>query len=134
METGSKTVCSSDTIHLRENRRVHWALNLEEVLYFTPETESKNVQSLMKKLKIKTRILKNISPAFCDRDIVRKLHGRITRIVERISTGHCDYEMNAEDATTFDKYWNDLFEFYGPCKTDFEKAISGNIFMLSIQE
>lgn len=84
----------------------------------------------MKKLKIKTRILKNISP----RDIVRKLHGRITRIVERMSTGHCDYEMNAEDATTFDKYWNDLFEFYGPCKTDFEKAISGEIFMLSIQE
>ena len=74
METGSKTVCSSDTIHLRENRRVHWALNLEEVLYFTPETESKNVQSLMKKLKIKTRILKNISSAFCDRDIVRKLY------------------------------------------------------------
>lgn len=134
METGSKTVCSSDKIHLRENRRVHWALNLEEVLYFTPEAESKNVQSLMKKQKIKTRILKNISPTFCDRDIVRKLHGRITRIVERISTGHCDYEMNAEDATTFNKYWDELFEFYRPCKPDFEKAISGKICMLSIQE
>lgn len=126
METGSKTICSSDKIHLSENKRVHWALNLEEVLYFTPDDESKNVQTLMKKQKIKARILKNIFPTFCDRgDIVRKLHGRITRIVERISAGHCDYEMDAEDASTFTEYWDDLFEFYRPCKPDFEKVIAG---------
>lgn len=138
METESKTVCTSDKMQLSQNKKVHWALNLEEISYFTPHAESKNAQSLMKKLKIKARILKKNTLTFCDRELVHKLQERFARIVERFPGFNFDneiHEIHAEDVD-FNKYWDELFELYGPCKPAFEMEIDEKIFRLpeSIQE
>lgn len=139
METESKTVCTRDKMQLGQNKNVHWALNLEEISYFTPHAESKNTQSLMKKLKIKARSLKNNTlSTLCDCELVHKLQERFARIVERFARFNCDneiHEIHAEDVD-FNKYWDELFELYGPCKPAFEMDIDGKIFRLpeSIQE
>lgn len=136
METESKTVCTRDKMQLSQNKKVHWALNLEEISYFTPHAESKNTQSLMKKLKIKARILKNNTlSTFCDCELVHKLQERFARIVERFPGFNCDSEIHAEDVDC-NKYWDELFELYGPCKPAFEMEIDGKIFRQpeSIQE
>ena len=107
----STKVSSNSEIHLAEPKKVHWALNLEEILYFTPETESKATRSMLKKVKIKFCALKKCLPpallGICEGDFLRRLQERFARIVEMFSA-HYDV-MFVED---LNKTWEELFELY----------------------
>ena len=115
MDNGPTAVPSSDKIHLGDHKNVHWALNLEEIVYFAPDTKGKNAQSILKRFRMKVRALKHNRLAgllnIWDPDVLNRLQEKFGRIVETFS-GHCD-EPHTEDLNDLNKYWDELFEFYG---------------------
>ena len=92
----NKTVSSQGETQLCDHRKVHWALNLEEIMYFVPNTKGNATHSNFKKLKMKARALNK----------------QFERIVEKLS-GHCDGLHNTEEFTDVSKFWDELFELYG---------------------
>lgn len=108
-------------------RKGHWALNLEQVKYFTPDAEGRATNSMLisKKLKMKAHALKKYQFTFLpdvgDRDLLHKLQEKIERIVAKLS-GHCDEFIHTEYFNDFlNKYWDELFELYGEHEAGFEK-------------
>jgi len=114
---------SRDELHLGDHKKVHWALNLEEIIYFAPDTEVNNTQSMLKKFKMKARALRRNHIAglldACDCDLLRKMQEIFERFVR--SGGHCN-DPNTEDLNDLNKYWDELFDFYGECKPGFENC------------
>lgn len=126
MEGENTTVCSKGaTVHPGDHRRVHWALNLEEIMYFAADTDGKPTHSMLKKLKVKicaqltkrqlTRLLD-----IGDRDLLHKLQEKIERIVAKLS-GHGDEFIHTEDFNDLNKYWDELFDLYGEHEPGLEK-------------
>jgi len=115
MDNGPTAVPSSDKIHLGDHKNVHWALNLEEIVYLAPDTKGKNAQSILKRFRMKVRALKHNRLAgllnIWDPNVLNRLQEKFGRIVEKFS-GHCD-EPHTEDLNDLNKYWDELFEFYG---------------------
>ena len=116
MENKSAEVPLRDEIHLGDHKTVRWARNLEEIMYYIPDNEDKNTQSVLKKLKRKTCIFKNNFHvgflAILQGDRLHRLQERFVRIVLKIS-GHCD-EIYFEDQN---EKWDELFELYGQYKS-----------------
>lgn len=115
MEDDQSEVLSCDARHLDVHKKVHWALNLEEIFYFAPDTDCKAQHSMLKKLKTKVRALKNnhFSSLLEIRDRYRlyKMSEKFERLVEKLS-GNCD-ELTKEHLNNLNKYWDELFELYG---------------------
>ena len=103
----STTLTSSDHTNFSNLKKVHWALNLEEISYFSPD-ECKTSDSLLKKLKIKARALKNLD--ICD-DLSQKIQELIERMMDKMF-GHSG-EFRIEDFNDLKKDWDKLFELYG---------------------
>ena len=117
MENEYTVVCTKDKMHHCEQKKVRWASKLEEILYFTPaETDNKATRSMLTKLKLKARALKDspLLDMYDRRDLVRRLRERLARIAEKFS-GHCD-DLHAEDFNDLNKYWDDLFGLHGQYK------------------
>lgn len=114
---------SCDEIHLNTHKKVRWALNLEEILYFAPDTECNAPNSMLKKMKTKACALKSNQLSglleICDRNRLHKLQEKFKRLVEKLRPD-CD-ELPVEDFYSSNKYWDDLFELYGEYKPAFEK-------------
>ena len=114
---------SCDNLNLDVPKKVHWALDLEEIVYFAPDTECKAHHPKLKKFQTKFYGLKNnrlsgLLDVF-DRYRLHRFHSRTERIIETSST-HCD-ETTAEDLIDSNTYWDELFDLYGECKPVHEK-------------
>lgn len=120
MDTAAVSTYSYEETQLNVEKRVHWALNLEEIFFFYPDAKSKAPKSMLKKFQIKFRALKdnhrsNILEVFY-RDHLFKIRSQIERIIEPL-TGKIDAESKAShDLVNSDSYWDELFELYGNCK------------------
>ncbi|KAL9955535.1 hypothetical protein ACROYT_G036872 [Oculina patagonica] len=105
MDNELTTVSQSKDLNLGNHKKVHWAYKLEEIAFFTPssfeceEKERKVRHSVLKKLKIKARILKNLD--ICD-DLLQKLQEILERIVERFSGNNEELQM--EDLNDFNSF------------------------------
>ena len=123
------TMSSNEELHPGFHKKVRWANHLEEIVYFSPygfeyeETKAKASHSMLKKLKMKARALKNKRlPVLLDnfeRDLLHRLQETFERIVGRHS-GRFG-EFNLEDLKDLNKYWDDLFELYGEYKPSFQE-------------
>lgn len=87
------------------NKKVHWALNLEEIFYFSPETESKAAPSMLKKL---SKPARKACLEIFEQNFVRRLQEGFSQISKPFS-GHRD-EVNFKD---LNKTWDGLFELSG---------------------
>ena len=120
MDAAAVATCSHEETQLNVQKKVHWALNLEEIIFFYPDAKSKVPKSVLKKFQIKFRALKdnnrsNILEVFY-RDHLFKIRSKIERIIESL-TGKIDAESKAShDLVNSDSYWDELFELYGNCK------------------
>ena len=120
MDTAAVATCSYEETQLNVEKKVHWALNLEEIFFFYPDAKSKAPKSMLKKFQIKFRALKdnhrsNILEVFY-RDHLFKIRSQIERIIEPL-TAKIDAESKAShDLVNSDSYWDELFELYGNCK------------------
>ena len=107
MDREPTTVCHSD------HKKVHWAYNLEEIVFFTPhsfecqERKSNTGHSVLKRLKIKARALKNSE--ICD-DILQKILEIFERLGGKISGNSAEFHI--ADLKDLDRYWDELFEVY----------------------
>ena len=125
MDAAAVATCSYEETQLNVEKKVHWALNLEEIFFFYPNAESKAPKSMLKKFQIKFRALKdnhrsNILEVFY-RDHLFKIRSQIERIIEPL-TGKIDAESKAShDLVNSDSYWDELFELYGNCKPALKK-------------
>jgi len=116
MDRKPTAVLQSDELNLGDHKKVHWAYNLEEIVFFTPpsfecEEKGNTGNSVLKRLKMKARALKNAD--ICD-DLLQK----VQEIFERLSgqkTGHSG-ELHITDLKDLDRYWDQLFEIYGEYK------------------
>ena len=123
MECGPFKASSTCRKNRDRPKKVHWAFNLEEVVYFTPcglayeETEFKTAQhthSMLKKLKTKVQALKNkrlpsLSAVICRRDFFHGMQGKMELLMKKIY-GPCE-EVNFEQLDELDKHWDELLEF-----------------------
>lgn len=125
MDAAAVAACSHEEEQLNVQKKVHWALNLEEIFFFDPDVKSKAPQSMLKKFQIKFRALKdnhrsNILEIFY-RDHLCKLQSKINRIIEPLA-GKIDAESKAShDLINSDSYWDELFELYGNCKPAYKE-------------
>lgn len=132
MDRNTQTMSPSDHLNPDHHKRVHWALDLEEIVYFTPSFECEETKeerpksrrdSILKKLKTKTHALKSKGmTAFvgsCDGDLLDKLQQTFERIVTKNSK-RCGM-LNIEDLNDLNKYWDELFELYGGHKPIYQK-------------
>ena len=87
------------------NKKVHWALNLEEIFYFSPETESKAAQSMLKK---SSKAARKACLEIFEHNFVRTLQEGFSQISKPFS-GHRD-EVNFKD---LNKTWDRLLELNG---------------------
>lgn len=87
------------------NKKVHWALNLEEIFYVSPETESKAAQSMLKK---SSKPARKACLEIFEHNFVRRLQEGFSQISKPFS-GHRD-EVNFKD---LNKTWDRLFELNG---------------------
>ena len=121
MDREPTTVCHSEELNLGDPKKVHWAYNLEEIVFFTPhsseckERKSNTGHSVLKRLKIKARALKNSD--ICD-DLLQKMQEIFERLGGKIS-GHSG-ELHITDLKDLDMYWDELFEVYGDRKPRYE--------------
>ena len=103
--------CESTILSDRSNfsnlKKVHWALNLEEISYFSPD-ECKTSDSILKKLKIKARSLKNLD--ICD-DLLQKMQEVIERMMDKIFRHSGEFRI--QDFNDLKNDWDKLFELYG---------------------
>lgn len=123
------TMSASEGLSLEEHKRVHWALNLEEIVYFTPhrfeyeDTQGKASNSILKKLKMKIRAMKNKRLEAlldsCDRDGLLSLRETFERIVGKTSRRFGTFYI--EDVKDLNKYWDELFYLYGEYKSKYEE-------------
>lgn len=123
------TMSSSEGLNPDDHKKVHWAFHLEEILYFTPssveyeETEAKASHSILKKLKIKARALKNkrflVLLDNFERDLLHRLQETFERIVGKHSGRYGTF--NLEDLKDLNKYWDELFDLYGEYKPNFQE-------------
>lgn len=97
----SAEVPSNGKVH----KKVHWALNLEEIFYFSPETESKAAQSMLKKL---SKPARKACLEIFEHNIVRRLQEGFSQVSKPFS-GHRD-ELKFKD---LNKTWDRLFELSG---------------------
>lgn len=101
-------------LNLGNHKKVRWAYKLEEIAFFTPsnteheDKEPKTRHSVLKKLKLKARILMSLD--ICD-DLLQKMQEILERVMEKISRHNG--ELQIEDLSDFDTYWDKLFELYG---------------------
>lgn len=113
---------SSEELHLGDHKKVRWALNLENIVYFTPdrfeyeaEAQGKTSHSVLKKLKTKIRALKNkrLSALLesCDRDGLLWLQETFGRIVGRGLGRFGTFYIT--DEVDLNKNWDELFDLYG---------------------
>ena len=84
------------------NKKVHWALNLEEIFYFGTETESKAAQSMLKE---SSKPARKACLEIFEQNFVRRLREGFSQISKPFS-GHRD-EVNFKD---LNKTWDGLFE------------------------
>ena len=132
MDCEPTTLSSSDVkMNLSNNpKKVRWAYNLEEIVYFTPIleceiTEDKTTNSLLKKLKRKARALKSKRlAAFLDinndNDFLHWLQEKTKQFMEKIP-GRCG-ELHLEHLTDLNSRRCDEFlEFYGECKANYRE-------------
>lgn len=120
---------SNEKLNPGDHKKVHWANHLEEIVYFTPpsfeyeETQAKTSHSLLKKLKIKARALKNKGlPVLLDnfeRDVLHRLQETFERIVGKHSGRFGEFNLN--DFKDLNKCWDELFELYGEYKPNFQE-------------
>ena len=120
---------SNEKLNTGDQKKVHWANHLEEIVYFTPpsleyeETQTKTSHSLLKKLKIKARALKNKRlPVLLDnfeRDALHRLQETFERIIGKHSGRFGEFNLN--DFKDLNKYWDELFELYGEYKPNFQE-------------
>ena len=110
---------SEDLNQLDDHKKVRWAFNLEEIVYFTPcifeyeDTERRKAsKSILKKFKKKARALRIRNLDICD-DLLQKMQDIFERIAEKVS-GHSG-EIHIED---LNRQWDELFELYGECKPE----------------
>ena len=116
MDSKRATVLSKGKTQAGDQKKVHWALKLEEIVYFSPaETEGKATDSVMKRLKVKARAFKDKRLAaffdVFDDELIHRLQGLFEIVVGKISGQHD--EMSTEELT--DYQWNEvsgLFEGY----------------------
>ena len=114
MDSEPTTVCRSEEFNLGDHKKVHWAYNLEEIVFFTPhsfechERKSNTGHSVLKRLKIKARALKNSD--ICD-DILQKILEIFERLGGKISGNSA--QLHITDLKDLDRYWDELFEVYG---------------------
>ncbi|KAL9955536.1 hypothetical protein ACROYT_G036873 [Oculina patagonica] len=123
------TMSSSEERRLGEHKRVHWALDLEEIVYFTryrfefEETEGKISHSMLKKLKMKIRAMKNKRLAAlldsCDRDCLLWLQKTFERIIKKNLGRFGTFYI--EDVKDLNKYWDELFNLYGEYKPNYQE-------------
>ena len=97
----------SDRSNFSNLKKVHWALNLEEISYFSPD-ECKTSDSILKKLKIKARSLKNLD--ICD-DLLQKMQEVIDRMMDKIFRHSGEFRI--QDFNDLKNDWDKLFELYG---------------------
>lgn len=97
----------SDRSNFSNLKKVHWALNLEEISYFSPD-ECKTSDSILKKLKIKARSLKNLD--ICD-DLLQKMQEVIERMMDKIFRHSGEFRI--QDFNDLKNDWDKLFELYG---------------------
>jgi len=122
MDREPTTVLQREELNLGDHKKVHWAYNLEEIVFFTPssveceERKSNTGHSVLKRLKIKARALKNSD--ICD-DILQKMQEIFERLGGKIS-GHSG-EFHITDLKDLDRYWDELFEIYGECKPRYQE-------------
>ena len=122
MDREPTTVCQSEELNLGDHKKVHWACNLEEIVFFTPpsfeceQRESNTRHSVLKKLKIKARALKNSD--ICD-DVLQKMQEIFERLSGKIS-GHSG-KLRFDDLKDLDRYWDQLFEIYGEYKPGYQE-------------
>ena len=123
MDSEPTTGLSCDEIQLDTHKKVRWALNLEEILYFAPDTECNAPHSMLKKIKTKVRAWKSNQLSgfmeICDRNRLHKLQEKFKRLVEKLRPD-CD-EFPLGDFYNLNKNWDELFELYGDYKPAFEK-------------
>lgn len=109
-------VPSSDEPHLGNHKKVQWALNLEEIIYYSSETEGKNAQPMLTKFKRNVLSLKNNRLAgvlvMWDREFLHWLQNGFESIVRKISR-HSG-EINIEKS---EERYSEVFELYGKYKT-----------------
>lgn len=120
---------SNEVLHPGFHKKVHWANHLEEIVYFTPssfeyeETEAKASHSMLKKLKMKARALKNKRiPLLSDNfegDLLNWLQETFDRIVGKHSGRFGEFTL--ADLKDLNKYWDNLFELYGEYKPIFQE-------------
>ena len=112
MDREPTTVCPSED--LGDHKKVHWAYNLEEIVFFTPhsfecqERKGNTGHSVLKRLKIKARALKNSD--ICD-DLLQKILEIFERLGGKISGNSA--QLHITDLKDLDRYWDELFEVYG---------------------
>lgn len=112
-----------EQLSLANHKRVHWAFELEEVMYFTPnrseheDTEEKTY-SMLQKFKMKIHALKNRRLAVLfdsyDRNCLHRLQETFERIVRKTSGRFGKFYI--EDVKDLNKYWDELFSLYGEYK------------------
>lgn len=116
-----------EELSLADRKRVHWAFELEQVVYFTPnrseheDTEEKTSHSMLKKFKMKIHALKNRRLAALlesfDHDGLHRLQETFERIVRKTSGRFGTFYI--EDVKDLNKYWDELFSLYGEYKPNF---------------
>lgn len=96
-----------------DQKKVRWAFNLEQIVYFYPDLEQQECESkAAKHVKItKAKIIKA-----CNRDIVDWLQEKAEYVMAKLIPGHSG-QVNFEDLLTdINEHWNECFEHYGKYK------------------
>ena len=113
MDSKRGTVLSKGKTLPGDHKKVHWALKLEEIVYFSPaETEGKATDSVMKRLKVKARAFKDkrLAALFdvSDHERIHRLQELFEIVVGKISGQHD--EMSTKELT--DYQWNEICGLY----------------------
>jgi len=109
-------------LNLGDHKKVHWAYNLEEIVFFIPpsveceDRKSNTRHSVLKRLKSKARALKTSD--ICD-DLLEKMQEIFERLGGKIS-GHSG-ELHITDLKDSDRFWDELFEIYGEWKPRYQE-------------
>lgn len=116
-------VSLSDKGYQSCQKRVRWAVTLEQIRFYTPENKSDApAESLLKRLKIKMHAWKEkrlASLLIITQEDLQRLHEQIEIIVGKI-TGHCD-EINIENLT--DDHRDEILQLYEVYQQTEEKTI-----------
>lgn len=101
-----------DKTNFGEHKKVRWAFNLEQIVYFYPdlkrqESESKTYKHVIKTLKIKAQ----------DRDFLDWIQKKGEQFMEKLIPGRYG-EVNCEDLlkNLINEQWNEWYKLHGKNK------------------